>query len=55
MPLPFRRAERDNCIPKGKFVSNALPVVSTGGITQPAGDATSFGFIGISEAVRSLP
>ena len=31
------------------------PVVYTSGITQRAGDATSFGFIGISETLRSLP
>jgi hypothetical protein len=30
-------------------------VVYTGGITQRAGDTTSFGFIGISEIARSLP
>ena len=30
-------------------------VVYTGGITQRAGDAISFGFIGISEIARSLP
>ena len=34
---------------------NGLPVVYTGGITQPAGDAISFGFIGISGIARSLP
>jgi hypothetical protein len=33
----------------------ALPVVYTSGITQHAGDAISFGFIGISETARSLP
>jgi hypothetical protein len=32
-----------------------LSVVSAGGITDRAGDLTSFGFIGISEIVRSLP
>jgi hypothetical protein len=30
-------------------------VVYTSGITQRAGDAISFGFIGISEIARSLP
>jgi hypothetical protein len=30
-------------------------VVYTSGITHRAGDAISFGFIGISEIVRSLP
>jgi hypothetical protein len=32
-----------------------LPVVHTGGITQQADDANSFGFIGISGIARSLP
>jgi len=35
--------------------TKGLPVVFSGGITQPAGDAISFGFIGISEIARSLP
>jgi hypothetical protein len=35
--------------------TNELPVVHQGGITQCAGDAISFGFIGISEIARSLP
>jgi hypothetical protein len=35
--------------------TNGLQVVHTGGITQRTGDATSFGFIGISEIARSLP
>ena len=35
--------------------TRGLPVVYTSGITQRAGDAISFGFIGISEIVRSLP
>jgi hypothetical protein len=30
-------------------------VVYTSGISQRAGDAISFGFIGISEIARSLP
>jgi hypothetical protein len=42
----FSRAER---------ATNVLPVVYTGGITQPAGDAITFEFIGISEIARSLP
>jgi hypothetical protein len=32
-----------------------LPVVYTSGITQLAGATISFGFIGISEIVRSRP
>ncbi len=36
-------------------IARGLPVVYTSGITQRAGDAISFGFIGISEIARSLP
>ena len=35
--------------------TKGLLVVYPGGITQPAGDAIPFGFIGISEIARSLP
>jgi hypothetical protein len=35
--------------------TNELPVVHTGGITQHAGDAISFGITGISGIGRSLP
>lgn len=39
----------------GNALAMGLPVVYTSGISQLAGDAISFGFIGISEIVRSLP
>jgi hypothetical protein len=40
--FPFNRTRR-------------LPVVYAGGTNERAGDAISFGFIGISEIDRSLP
>jgi hypothetical protein len=52
---PGRGVRSSSRSPKPQRQTRGLPVVYTSGITQLAGDAISFGFIGISEIARSLP